>query len=81
MAMKLSELHKSNWFAIGLLITGAILAVIAGVGYVFNRSLFTSFSWIVFSFIGVIALYMLYNIKKILDEIKRSKGYNNNSKK
>ena len=78
MAMKLSELHKNNWFAIGLLITGAILAVIAGVGYVFNRSLFTSFSWIVFSFIGAIALYMLYNIKKIFNEIKHS---DNNSKK
>ena len=75
--MKISELHKSNRFALILLVTGAILAVIAGVGIIFNRSLFTSFSWIIFVFVGIIAIYMIYNINKILDEIRHSNESDN----
>ncbi|HEY0089956.1 MAG TPA: hypothetical protein VGB37_13990 [Candidatus Lokiarchaeia archaeon] len=75
--MKISELHKNNRFAFILLLTGAVLAIIAGVGIIFNRSFFTSFSWIIFAFVGIIAIYMIYNINKILDEIRHSKESNN----
>jgi uncharacterized membrane protein YbhN (UPF0104 family) len=75
--MKLSELHRSNMLVIALLITSAILAIIAGVGYAANPQLFSSFSWIVFLVVVAIAIYMLVNIKKIFDELKRSKNYNN----
>jgi len=75
--MKISEFRESNRFALILLLTGAILAVIAGVGIIFNRSLFTSFSWIIFAFVGIIAIYMIYNVKKILDEIRHSNDPNN----
>jgi len=67
------HLYKNNWVAIGLLITGILLAVISVVGYIFNPSLFSSFSWLVFGVIISIASYMLYNIKKIRDEMKHSK--------
>ena len=77
MTMKVSELHKSNMLVIALLITSAILAIIAGVGYAANPHLFSSFSWLVFLVIIAIAIYMLINIKKIFDELKRSKDYNN----
>ena len=77
MTMKLSELERSNWLIIALLITGGILAVIAGVGYAVNPRLFSTFSWLVFIVIVSIATYMLYNMKRILDEIHKN---NNNSK-
>ncbi|MHA1489093.1 MAG: hypothetical protein ACTSRI_05495 [Promethearchaeota archaeon] len=70
---KMVHLYKNNWVAIGLLITGILLAVISVVGYIFNPSLFSSFSWLVFGVIISIASYMLYNIKKIRDEMKHSK--------
>ena len=70
---KMVHLYKNNWFAIGLLMTGIFLAVITVVGFIFNPSLFSSFSWLVFGVIISIASYMLYNIKKIRDEMKHSK--------
>ncbi len=73
MTMKLSELEKNNWFVIGLFITGAFLAVITVVGLIFNPLLFSSFSYVVLGVIISIAGYMIYNIKKINDEIKKSK--------
>ena len=66
----MAELYKNSWFAIGLLITGAILAIISVVGFAYNPALFSSFSLAVFGVIFSIAGYMIYNIKKIADEMK-----------
>ena len=66
----MAELYKNSWFAIGLLITGALLAIISVVGVAFNPTLFSSFSLAVFAIIFSIAGYMVYNIKKIADEMK-----------
>ena len=66
---KMSQLYKSNMFALGLLLIGAILAVINVVGYAVNPNLFTSFSIVVTGVIASIAAFMLYNIKKISDEM------------
>ena len=66
----MAELYKNSWFAIGLLITGALLAIISVVGFAYNPALFSSFSFAVFGVIFSIAGYMIYNIKKIADEMK-----------
>lgn len=63
-----SDLYTSNWFAIGLLLVGVVLAIINVAGYLVNPVLFSSFSWLVFSFIFIIAAYMLYNIRRIINE-------------
>ena len=69
----MSDLYRNNLFAIGLLIVGALLAVISVVGYVFNPVLFSSFSWAAVIFIFSIAGYMVYNMKKIANEMKKRK--------
>jgi len=69
----MSDLYKNNTFAFGLLMTGALLAIIGVVGYLFNPVLFSSFNIAVFVVVISIASYMLYNIKKISDEIKSTK--------
>lgn len=69
----MSELQNSNWFAIGLLVIGSILAVISVVGYSFNPIMFSSFSILVFVVISSIASYMLYNMIKIYQEIKKNR--------
>ncbi len=66
----MAELYKNSWFAIGLLITGALLSIISVVGFAYNPGLFSSFSLMVFGLIFSIAGYMVYNIKKIADEMK-----------
>ena len=66
----MSDLYKNNWFAIGLLLTGALLAIINVVGFLFNPALFSSFSVVVFSVIISIASYMVYNMKKLSEELK-----------
>lgn len=68
----MAELYKSNMFGIGLLISVSVLAIISVLGYLLNPVLFGSFSLIVFLVILSVAGYMLYNIKKIADEIKDS---------
>jgi len=65
----MAELYKNSWFAVGLFITGALLAIISVVGFAFNPVLFSSFSLAVFVVIISIAGYMIYNIKKISDEM------------
>ncbi|MHA1292847.1 MAG: hypothetical protein ACTSQJ_09295 [Promethearchaeota archaeon] len=72
-AKKMSQLYKNNWFAFGLLITSALLSIIAVTLYLYNPLIFSSFSFIVFAFIISIAGYMLYNIKKIANEVKNLK--------
>lgn len=67
----MSHLHKSNWFAMGLLLTGGLLAVISIVGFAFNSYIFGSFSWVLIGFLVSIAFYLMYNIKKIADEMKK----------
>ena len=69
----MAELYKNNWFGIGLLISVSVLAIISVLGYLLNPLLFSSFSLAVFLVILSVAGYMLYNIKKIADEIKDSK--------
>ena len=69
----MSDLYKNNWFAIGLLLTGALLAVITVVGYFFNPALFSSFSLAVLLVIISIASYMIYNIRKLSEELKTRK--------
>jgi FtsH-binding integral membrane protein len=70
----MTQLYKSNWVAIGLLLTGVLLVLVSVVGYIFNPRLFSSFSWLVFGVIISLAGYILYNIKKIFDEIKSSEN-------
>ncbi len=67
------RLRGRNWFLIGLLFTGGLLAIISLVGLTFNPDLFMSFSWFVVGFLVTIAVYMLYNFKKLSDEIKEKK--------
>ena len=68
----MAHFYKSNWVAISLLLTGALLVVVNFVGYIFNPHLFSSFSWLVVGVLISIAGYILYNVKKISDEIKSS---------
>ncbi|MHA1147183.1 MAG: hypothetical protein ACTSR8_02960 [Promethearchaeota archaeon] len=69
----MAELYKNNWFGIGLLISVSLLAIISVLGYVLNPALFSSFSLVVFLVILSVAGYMLYNIKKLAEEIKDSR--------
>ena len=66
----MAELYKNSWFAIGLLITRTVLVIICVVGYDYNPEFYSSFSLVVFGVIFSIAGYMIYNIKKITDEMK-----------
>lgn len=75
----MSHLHKSNWFAVGLLITGGILAVISIVGFIFNSYVFASFSWMLIGFLVSIAFYVMYNVKKIADEMLKEEDKKVNS--
>ena len=75
----MSHLHKSNWFAVGLLITGGILSVISIVGFIFNSYFFASFSWMLIGFLVSIAFYVMYNVKKIADEMIKEEDKSVNS--
>ena len=69
---KLAELYKNNWFAIGLLVTGALITLITFAGLLYNPDLFSSYTVISLSVICAIASYMLYNIKKLSKEVKNT---------
>ncbi|MGV9173712.1 MAG: hypothetical protein ACOC44_09805 [Promethearchaeia archaeon] len=66
---KMSDLQESNWFPITLLIVASILAVVNIFGYLIYPYIFSSFSVIVFTFIILLAGYVLYQIIRILREV------------
>ena len=67
----MTNFRKTYLFAYSLLLTAAILAFIAIVGLIYNPQLFASFSWFVVIFIALIAIYLLYNIKKLTEEMNK----------
>ncbi len=74
------KIFENNWFAIGLFVIGSFLAIISVLGYVFNPLLFSSFSWAVFLIIVSIAVYMLYNIFILANEMKSKEDNKINEK-
>lgn len=66
----MSQLYKNSYFALGLLFSGAMMAVISVVGFTYNPGLFSTFSWTVFALVFSIAGYMLYNIRRLTSEVK-----------
>lgn len=68
----MSKLYNNNLAALGLFVLASFLTVIALLAYNFSQELFFIFPSTVILVIIAIALYMIYNIIKISQEIKNN---------